>query len=72
MEATINDIKNHKIVKDLQRGADLILMNKKEMYNALLAVQEYFNRIPDSKFSGKKPHELDMVEKMNELGFIIK
>lgn len=70
MELTINDIKQNNAVKNLQNTARFLLMNKKDMYNTLIAVQEYFNREP--KFKGDKPHELDMVDKMNGLGFIIK
>lgn len=70
METTLYTIKNTKIIKDLQDTGKFLLMNKKEIYNTLLAVQEVFNRNP--KFKGDKPHELDMVEKMNGLGFNIK
>ena len=72
MEISLTNLKQNKHVKTLQRNADLLLMNKKEMYNALESVQEFFNRMPDTKFKGDKPHELDMVEKMNGLGFNIR
>ena len=70
MELSLQDIRQNKTVKDLQDKARFLLMSKKEMYNTLLAVQEVCNRNP--KFVGDKPHELDMVEKMNGLGFNIK
>lgn len=71
MGINIDDITQNPVVKKLQRGANLLLMNKKGMYNCLEAVQEYFNRLPETKFNGVYPYEIDMAKKMKELGFDI-